>query len=415
MGRTLRELIKNAEFEVDEDKGEELKTASKSRRGKDGIKRPNAEVSLKSLADECFTVVKTQKDPTSDLEFLPRVWAKNHKPIVSEKTHGYIIQDKDTKEVFYAPTKLCLDANFIYRDDVEIFEVSKAETSTMIFDKLMADVNIGCIPNKQKYILDDPGSETYELYTDSNYPSLKYGKATPTGMFIHVYPNRFHRDMAILELDELYSTSSRKHASKLTSKKLKPNEAIIISDGAWLKDTCSSCYFYLDNTTVLKHVEGAMPTELDQAVLIAEINGAYNALVQCYAKKKTSIKYYYDNTSILNVFKNRKTEYIKEVKEYKEFLVKMNREGYDIEFIELHPKTDEDKDKLNKALTYFHNTCDAECRAMAEIFKKNYKDFVVVNESTGTGFKDFYANNKAKGTARNSGHNKGNNSKSARR
>ena len=399
---TMKELLQNAGFETAEDNKEELKSASATRR-KNVIDRPTAEVELLSLAEECREVVKTQKDPTNDLEFLPRVWAKNRRPVIEERKHGYMVQDKDTKEVFYVPTKLSLDANFIYRDDIEIVEVTPANTTIDIFDKMMEDVNTGCIPNKQKYILDDPGSETYEVYADSNYPTLKYGKATPTGMFVHVYPNRFHRDMAILELDSLYTNSSHKQAGKLTARKLAPNEAIIISDGAWMKDTCSSCYFYLDNTTVMKHVEGVIPSEPDQAVLIAEINGAYNALVQCRIKHKTSIKYYYDNTSILNVFKNRKTEYIAEVKRYKEFLEKLDKEGVSVTFIELHPKTDEEKDKLNKALTYFHNSCDAECRIMAEIFKKNYKDFVVINESNGTNFNQFKASNKPKGTPRNNG------------
>lgn len=76
-------------------------------------------------------------------------------------------------------------------------------------------------------------------------------------------------------------------------------EAIIISDGAWLKEQCSSSVWYLDNVSAINLTEGIVPSDTEQAVLIAELRGAINALQLCYVKKKKKITYYYDNTSIL--------------------------------------------------------------------------------------------------------------------
>jgi hypothetical protein len=259
------------------------------------------------------------------------------------------------------------------------------------------DLRPGVQTRKTCYILDIPGNETYEVYYESNYASLKYGMATPTGTFIHKYPNRFHRDMAILELDKLYSESSVKKASKQIEKALKPNEAIVISDGAWLKNVCASAVWYIDATSAIKMTEGIIPTEQDQAVLIAEIRGATNAFQLCMAKGKKKIRYYYDNTSILNVFRNRKTEYIEEVKQYKELLEEMDRNGYQVTFIELHPKTGEDRIDDNKALLFFHNSCDAECRSMTDIFKKDYKSYAGVDEKEGKSYSTIKSEFKPKG------------------
>ncbi len=405
---SMKDLLKSAGFSTTDDpvieEESNEKHVSDSRRIKDVIQRPDKQVDLLSLSIEDREVVKTQKDKTDDLIEMPRVWGgldKDMYPIVDSILHdvsnGYLVKDNDTGEIWYAHDKLCLDRNFIYRDDLTVIEVDDSVKAVKIYWELMENVNNGQIPNKVKYILDDPGSESYELYADSAYPTHKYGKATPTGMFIHKYKDRFHRDMAVLELDALYSNSSAKQAGKLTAKKLAANEAIIISDGAWMKDTSTYCYFYLDNVSVLKQVEGVIPTEPDQAVLISEINGAYYALMQCYMRHKKKISYYYDNTSILNVFKNRKTEYIEEVKRYKEFCDKLLTEGYDVTFIELHPKTDEEKDKLNKALTYFHNTCDQECRVMSGIFKKDYKSFAGNNDSAGKTYSQVKQETKPKG------------------
>lgn len=346
--------------------------------------RPTEEVQLGSVSKESVKYAKTQKDPTPELVEYTKPLTEAEMP-----STGYLIWCDWSQQVWHAPTKLCLDQNFIYREDIEVLTItSTAEAYAWYSDKI-ANVELGIYPSRKCYILDNPGVEQYEVYHESNYPSLKYGYSTPKGCFIHCYPNRFHRDMAIMELDDLYTNSSLKEAVKFTKKQLGPRDAVIVSDGAWMKESCSSSFVYIDDKSVIKMTEGFCPTDVDQAVLIAEINGAYRAFKLCMERQKANIRYYYDNTSILNVFRNRKTEYIDEVKRYKDLLEKMDAYGYNIEFIELHPKTGEERDTDNKALQFFHNGCDQQCREMSDIFSKDYRNFAVQDTKEGKTYKDF--------------------------
>lgn len=353
--------------------------------------RPTEEVELKSFSKESFVVAKTQKDPTDDLVEYTKPLDASSMP-----TEGYLVWCAWSEQMWWAHSKLCLDQNFIYREDIDILDISNSDEPFTWYSEKTAGVEQGIYPSRKCYILDNPGNETYEVYHDSNYPSLHYGRSTPKGCFIHCYPNRFHRDMAILELDDLYTNSSLKEAAKLTEKNLGVDEAIIVSDGAWMKESCSSTFFYMDNMSVVKQTEGFLPTDGDQAVLIAEINGAYRALKMCMERQKRKIRYYYDNTSILNVFRNRKTEYIEEVKRYKDLLEKMDNYGYVIEFIELHPKTGEDRETDNRALQYFHNGCDMACREMCDIYSKDYKAFASADDKKGKTYSEFKKENAPK-------------------
>ena len=293
-----------------------------------------------------------------------------------------------TRQLWYCKSRENLNMNFIYRDDITITEIRNFEDIWDYYQEKAQYINPGIRATEGCYILDNPANESYEVYHESRMPLVKYGKSTPNGMFIHKYPNRFHRDMAILELDDLYSNQSSKKAGKLISKPYGENDAIIVSDGAWMKDSCSSSYIYLDKAIMLRQSVGHLPTEIDQAVLISEIVAATEALKCCVAHSKKNIKYYYDNTSILNVFRNRKTEYIMEIKEYKDLLESMYNDGYKVEFIELHPKTGENRDKDNKALMFFHNLCDHDCRDMADIFTKDYKSFATDKSCDGKHYSD---------------------------
>ena len=391
--------------------GQAAESDEKVNKKKDVVERPKNEVKLESLDTDMHEYVKVQKDPTDDLVFLPRCkgdWGLETfftDFVKKPDDWGYMVWCADTEEMWYAPDKHCLDANFIYREDLVIESVTSVEAAEKFYMEKTCNLRPGVNTCKVQYILDNPGNETYEVYHDSNYPTAHYGKATPTGMFVHRYQNRFHRDMAILALDSEYSNSSHKEAAKLIAKSMSPDEAIIVSDGAWLKNTSSCSYFYLDATSVLKMVEGTLPSDPDQAVLISEINGAYNALLMCKMRNKTKITYYYDNTSIVNVYRNRKTEYLPEIKRYKALLEEMYNEGFEVTFIELHPKTDEDKDSENKALIFFHNTCDAECRNIADIFKKDYKAFAADTNKSGKTYGQIKDEFKPKGKPRNGGNN----------
>ena len=341
--------------------------------------RPEIAVELKSVWRDKPEMKKYQEDPTEDLVFL------NPGEIYLSGFNGYIIFDRNTCQTYYAPTEKCLNQNFIYREDIDILNLEKATSGEAEAwqRERGGSINPGIIPRYTCYILDNPGAETYEVYYDSNYPALTYGQSTPQGCFVHKYKNRFHRDMAILSLDEFYSNSSNKKAGSLTARELNANEAIIVSDGAWMKETSTCACVYIDDESVIKMTEGRAPSDIDQAVLISEIRGATNALRLAYAKRKKKITYYYDNTSILNCFRNRKTEYLTEIKEYKELLEKMNSEGFKVLFVEIHPKTGEDRQDDNKALMFFHNMCDTECRQMSDICKKKYKEYTTSGRTDG--------------------------------
>ena len=396
--QSLKELIANAGFVLSEEEVEkEEKELKDKHRGKTVMERPKEEIVLKSIAREPFIRKKVQLDPTPDLVTLVTVSEDDN------KATGYLVICELTREAWYAPTKECLDANFIYRDDLEIYELNEKTNLAATWRAAgCSDWNQGIISSKFCYILDNVSNETYEVYSDPNYPAMKYGKSTPSGMFVHKYENRFHRDMAILELDQIYDEASKKRAVEMVKRELKSNEAIIITDGCWQREVCASSYWYLDNTEIIHLTSGKIPSEPDQAVLISEISGATLALQMCQARYKKKITYYYDNTSILNVFRNRKTEYIKEVVDYKELLEKLNDSGYSINFVELHPKTGENRDTENKALMYFHNDCDRSCRDMTSIFRKDYRSFACCGNTDGKTYTQVKEEYKPKGKPGNS-------------
>jgi len=378
----LSELLNNPQFA---DLPEEKEEKKANHRHTD-MKRPEEEVNLLSLALEDTEYRRHTADPTPDLIEVKNGLTPDELPKATED--AYLVWCEWSRQTWFCPTKKCLNQNFIYREDLLIEKTDTQEALENFYHDHGGIHNPGIISTRKCYILDDPANESYEVYYDSAMPSLKYGKATPNGMFVHCYDNRFHRDMAILELDDLYSNQSSKKAGRLVSRPYGADEAIIVSDGAWMKDSCSASFVYLDNTLVIDHTVGFCPSEPDQAVLIAEITGATEALKMCAQNNKTNIKYYYDNTSILNVFKNHKTEYIREIKEYKDLLADMDKQGYKIEFIELHPKTGEERNKDNKALMFFHNKCDQNCRNMADIFTKDYRVFATDSKRDGSTYED---------------------------
>ena len=404
----LAEVMRAAGVQLTEEevKREEEYLNSKHR-GKTVLTRPSEEVVLTSVAEDDFEPKKTQKDPTPDLVFLPRVYNEGEEFLGQA---GYLVWCANTEEMFYAPTKLCLDSNFIYRADLEIVEFESHEEGMAYYEEKTKNLMPGLITRKTCFILDNVSNESYEVYYDTNYPTLKYGKATPNGMFIHKSPNRFHRDMMILELDAIYNDASKKNAGLLTAREMKAHEAIIISDGSWMREVSANAYYYLDATSVIKFTEAAIPSMPEQAILISEIKGAMNALLMCRMKGKRDITYYYDNTSILNIFRNRKTEYIPEVVEYKKLLEDLYRDGVNINFVELHPKTGDDRDTENRALMYFHNSCDKECREITDIFKKDYKSHATIGNREGKTYSSMKQEVKPRGKQGYSkGYNKGQN------
>lgn len=394
----MSDALKNAGVVLtEEEQKKEQQVREDKHRAKTEVSRPEEEFRLRAITEEVFERKKYQKDPTDDLvELKPNLDEDDVRDVYAGGA-GYAVWCHDTLQLWYAHTQMCLDQNFIYRTDLQIFSVNTADDLVKAYNEFVANVNPGIITRKCCYILDNPAAETYEVYYEAAYPSIKYGKATPNGMFVHKYDNRFHRDMRIIELDKLYADSSKKEAGELIYKNMDADEAIVISDGCWMKDTCASAMYYIDNACIVKLAYAALPTEVDQAVLIAEINGAYQALNMCKFHGKKKIKYYYDNTSIINIFRNRKTEYIEEIKAYKSLVEEMDADGYEIEFIELHPKTGDDRDQNNAGLMFFHNYCDKECRELSDIFRKDYKQIAAAGDREGKSFKQVKENFKPKG------------------
>lgn len=384
---SMKEALEKAGIDLtqaEEKKEQEMREAK--HRGRTVFERPKDEVSLKRVSIEDFEPKKYQSDPTDDLiEISAGLQIRMLEEILDRNDFYAMVWCANTSQTWLAPTKLCMDQNFIYREDLEII-LDKKE-GIEFYKEHGAKVVPGIAVRRSCYILDSPADEHYELYYDTNYPALKYGKATPNGMFIHKCRDRFHRDMKVMELDKIYDESSRQRASAMTKEPMGIDEAIIISDGCFMKNVCASAYYYLDNVSMIKMAQGIIPSEPDQAVLISEIAGATSALEMCRLKGKKKITYYYDNTSILNVLRNRKTEYIQEIVTYKKLLEELDGDGYDIMFVELHPKTGEDRADVNKALMYFHNFCDKECQDMTRVFSKDYRSIAQSNAPEGKTYK----------------------------
>lgn len=387
MSTRLIELLSST---IDEDVLKEIeKEAKKDKK----LVRPENRVELNALNEDIIISEKTEKDKTKDLVELEcglsrdefwDIFTNNHE--CRNSNSMCYIYDKNTTYGYVAPSEECLNKNFIYRGDVEIYHCATLEDVWNCYSDTSGKYAKGYIPRFACYILDNPGIEKYEVYYDSNYPKMTYGLATPKGCMIYKYPNRFHRDMAILGLDKLYSQASKIRAREFTKMELKNNEAIIVSDGAYLRNACACALFCITNDQIMKVSSGFLASDETQSVLCAEISGAFDAIkIAVDLHHKTSIKYYYDNTSILNVFKNRKTEYLPEVKTYKDYLMSLKNRGIEIEFIELHPKTGDDRQLDNKALTFFHNACDTECRELADIFSKRYDTLAIACNKKGVG------------------------------
>lgn len=390
-GLKLEDVV--AESKEEENNKEDLHRVKK-------VERPSTRAELLSIYKDSDEYVRSSKDHTEDLLFVD----KSVRYYQLNDENGYFILDVNTNLLWYAHDEICLNKNFIYRGDLII----KSNKDEDILDWIEGNLEISSktVKSKKCYILDNPANETYEVFYEPTYPLVNYGKPTPQGCIVHMYANRFYRDIAILELDEMYSNSSLKEAGKFTGKKLKDDEVIIISDGCYAKESCASTFFYIDNAITTKCVTGFLPSDMQQAVLVSEIKSAYNALQMCLLNKKKKITYYYDNSSIVNVFKNRKTEYIVEIKEYKELVDTLYINGYSINFVELHPKTGEDRDKENKALLKFHNICDSECYSMTDLYSRSYADYAANGNTDGKGLKKIKEEEKARvGRSKNSNQN----------
>lgn len=350
------------------------------------VEKPTEAVRLLAVHEDEAEVEKcVLDDKTDDLVVLPYGKTKDYLEVLNNVTgSGFIIHDIYSKETWYAPDIICLNKNFVFREDVRIVQVKDKQEALDIWLTFNEGITPSRLYSRFKYILDDPAAGTYWPFSSSDYVPKHYGKPVLQGTVIHKCKNRFQRDSLILMLEQKYTSESEKDVRELGKAELSDNEAIIVSDGSSRESTVSYCYYYMDNKSILRQsgcctlTGGAKCTSS-----VAEIIGGLNAIKQCVAQGKHVIKYYFDNSVIINVFKSHKLDNIPEIKEYKNYLNQLNAEGYEILFCDLHPKTDKQKYKLNKALTYLHNSCDSECIVMAKMHYRNYTKKAMTDESTG--------------------------------
>lgn len=379
MGMTLKEVISNEILE-------EIKASEPKK-----LKRPSEVLNLKAIRSEFIEISKHDWDATPELIEVDINCSdpvkKTEAPVYGEGS--FLIQDINTKQVWIAPTELVLNNNFIYREDIDIFKIDNEDEFRKTLQVMLEAHPYGAKPSRVCYILDNPVLECITPYYNSAAVLQMYGVSTPRGCFIHKYPNRFIRDMAILKMNKKYTTESKRDIKSL-SKDLTANQAIIVSDGAFLKNISANSMFYIDNNSIISMQEATIPSIPEQSVLISEIKGAINALSMCVAKGKRDIIYYYDNTSIVNCFNNKKLEYIDEVKEFKDLIRKLASSNYKVVFNEIHPKNiqedEDDNEELyaeRKGIKYFHNLCDDRCTEAAQIYNRGYKELISTNAENG--------------------------------
>ncbi len=353
------------------------------------VQRPENEVHLKSLLEDKMERVESQQGPTKELIWLPRCATQEeveyiiHNAAIDFNHVVYYVYAINTEESWVCPTKRCLDQNFIYRNDLIVKECKSLSVLCSTYLSCTRSLKPNVVTRKKCYILDNPANETYEVYYDTDYVVKNYGKSTPRGMYIHAYADRFLRDMAILQLDNTYTNSSVKKAGELIARNYAPDEAIIISDGAFIREAVTCTYIYLDDKSVIRMSEGTVATNEKLGVTIAELSGAYNALMMCKQRSKKRITYYYDNVAIVDVFRRKRLDDVTEVKRYKELCEELYNAGCTINFVEIHPKTGENRDVDNRALIYFHNSCDSACTEIADVFKKDYKTIATSGRTNG--------------------------------
>lgn len=352
------------------------------------LERPSKEVDLASMLSDYLGVKRTKWGITEDLIVVDiNLSDPVDKTEVPEyKGFEYLIQDKNTHLIYIAPTERVLNNNFIYREDLDIVRLESKDDYENIIGDMLSEYPRGKKCRTACYILESTVLESYTPYYNHEAVIQKFGVTTPKGYTIRRYVDRFERDRGILELEQKYSSTSFKEAGKLLKLNLSPNEAVIISDGSNVKNVISCSVCYIDNSSFINLTECTLPSNPSQAVLLSEIKGATNALNMCLAKGKTKVTYYYDNTSIVNCFNNKRLGGVSEVKAFKELVVSLMSKGYDINLLEIHPKTQQADEEVNnklaeerKGLKYLHSFCDGMCTKVSQLYLDGYKDKILIN------------------------------------
>ena len=146
MGVSLKEVLQGIGLETTDEieaaTGE--KHVSSDNRIK-AVSRPTTEVVLGSLAIENVEYARQSKDPTPELVFLPKGVGKDGKVFLPYMPSGYMVFCKDTEETWYAPTLECLNANFIYREDLHIEEIRSVEHAEDLWSEFNKDLLPGFI------------------------------------------------------------------------------------------------------------------------------------------------------------------------------------------------------------------------------------------------------------------------------
>lgn len=300
----------------------------------------------------------------------------------------YVVCCKESHDLWLCLSEQILDANFLYRGDLDIYALMDYKNLVDILYVLIGKYATGREFSKVCYILDNPVAEEYTPYSNPSYPYNKYKKKTPIGMQVLRFDNRFDRDVVIAELEKKYRDKPAKSAAELVSKELNQNAAIIVSDGATSFGASMSAYWYLDSDKLEHNCIAFKPSVVEQGSLLGEIVAATRALKTCYDNNKTVIDYYYDNKAIVNILNSKRLSDIPEIMEYKELCEKLHEEGFIVTYKELHPKRGSHRNNSNPALLYFHNSCDKACTDIANLYRSKCTQVAASDTSTGVKYSD---------------------------
>lgn len=324
-----------------------------------------------------------------NLKLLPKgpININEIKESVGEITSGFLVICGYTQDSWYVKDEMDLHSYFVYKEDLDIYTVDSLDDLYQKYMDYNKNWRVGIRKKKSCYVLNNPVNETYEVYNDPKYPMINYGVAVPLGMSVIKFDNRFDRDLYIRELDSLYSNSSYKAASTISSG-LKDGQSIIISDGSYMNDVCCYTYYTITNKSISQGSKVINPSNVNKAVLIAEVMGIQNAIRDAKESGATDIVCYYDNTSVVDIFNSNRTNNVEEIKKFKSFMRHIEKCNISVKFVEIHPKTGKTRNEENKARMYFHNSCDKRCKEMIGLYTKNYTGYCITDTATGVNLSD---------------------------
>ena len=155
------------------------------------IEKPTKAVQLLAAHEDEAEVKKyVLDDKTDDLVTLPYGKTKDCFEVLNKVIGpGFIVYDIYSKETWYAPDIICLNKNFVFREDVRIVQVENKQEAVDTWLTFNEDIAPSRLYSRFKYILDDPAAGTYWPFSSPDYVPKHYGKPILQGTVIHKSKN----------------------------------------------------------------------------------------------------------------------------------------------------------------------------------------------------------------------------------